>query len=183
MPVSATTSLPASPRTCPPPQPATEASAKASHAAPSKQRPIENIWCGHYQMRAFVQHRGGSYVCAVETDAPGAHPTLHHVSRVRRRSARRKSGCVGDGLGLWLAVLSRGADALQRESHGAPRRSRLSIQSRRDGHARIRGRANPTCAVQDCATGKTIDDGCSEDGRCLACINQCPQSSVPTGRP
>lgn len=37
-----------------------------------------------------------------------------------------------------------------------------------------RRRSTPICAVQDCATGQVIDDGCSADGRCLSCINPCP---------
>jgi hypothetical protein len=43
-----------------------------------------------------------------------------------------------------------------------------------------RGRSTPICAVQDCATGKTIDDGCSDDGRCLSCINACPPAGTPS---
>jgi hypothetical protein len=39
---------------------------------------------------------------------------------------------------------------------------------------RGRGRTAPVCAVQDCATGARVDDGCSDDGRCLSCVNMCP---------
>jgi hypothetical protein len=44
-----------------------------------------------------------------------------------------------------------------------------------------RGRSTPVCAVQDCASGKTIDDGCSDDGRCLSCINPCPPPDLRPG--
>ena len=40
-------------------------------------------------------------------------------------------------------------------------------------------RETPTCALQDCATGKIIDNGCSSDGHCLSCINACPGDAVP----
>jgi len=40
-------------------------------------------------------------------------------------------------------------------------------------------RAVPTCAVQDCDTGKILDDGCAADGRCKSCINDCGQRVAP----
>lgn len=45
-----------------------------------------------------------------------------------------------------------------------------------DSHA---NRANPICAVQDCKTGEIIDDGCSADGRCKSCINDCGGRVAP----
>lgn len=44
-------------------------------------------------------------------------------------------------------------------------------------------RSNPVCAVQDCATGEILDDGCSHDGRCKSCINDCGQRVAPHTRP
>lgn len=43
-----------------------------------------------------------------------------------------------------------------------------------------RGRPQPVCATQDCATGKMLDDGCSDDGRCMSCVNACPPAAVPS---
>lgn len=37
-----------------------------------------------------------------------------------------------------------------------------------------RGRSVPVCATQDCATGRIVDDGCADDGRCASCVNACP---------
>jgi hypothetical protein len=31
----------------------------------------------------------------------------------------------------------------------------------------------PACAQMDCVTGKIVDNGCSVDGRCMACVNSC----------
>jgi hypothetical protein len=39
-----------------------------------------------------------------------------------------------------------------------------------------RGRTEPVCAVQDCATGRILDDGCADDGRCASCVNACAPS-------
>jgi hypothetical protein len=36
------------------------------------------------------------------------------------------------------------------------------------------GRSVPVCATQDCATGRTLDDGCTDDGRCASCVKPCP---------
>jgi hypothetical protein len=44
-------------------------------------------------------------------------------------------------------------------------------------------RSNPVCAVQNCATGEILDDGCSHDGRCKSCINDCGQRVAPHTRP
>jgi hypothetical protein len=43
----------------------------------------------------------------------------------------------------------------------------------------------PVCAVQDCATGRLIDDGCVESwfGKdCLACVNFCQSAAIPSAR-
>jgi hypothetical protein len=40
-------------------------------------------------------------------------------------------------------------------------------------------RSEPVCAVQDCKTKKIVDNGCSDDGRCAACVNACPQDLPP----
>jgi hypothetical protein len=47
---------------------------------------------------------------------------------------------------------------------------------------RASGRASPVCAVQDCATGNIIDDGCAADGRCLSCVTPCPNTPVPSNQ-
>lgn len=44
-----------------------------------------------------------------------------------------------------------------------------------------RGRATPTCATQDCTTHAIVDDGCSDDGKCLSCVIACP-SDIPSAR-
>ena len=44
-------------------------------------------------------------------------------------------------------------------------------------------RAVPVCAVQDCATGKILDDGCAADGKCKSCINDCGQRVAPHTSP
>jgi len=41
-------------------------------------------------------------------------------------------------------------------------------------------RKTPICAVQDCATGKVVDNGCTDDGRCASCMNAC--APPPTSR-
>lgn len=38
---------------------------------------------------------------------------------------------------------------------------------------KVQKRSDPVCAVRDCATGKIIDDGCTEDGRCASCVSPC----------
>jgi hypothetical protein len=43
-----------------------------------------------------------------------------------------------------------------------------------------RGRGVPICATQDCATGRILDDGCTDDGRCASCVNACPSLAVTT---
>ena len=43
-----------------------------------------------------------------------------------------------------------------------------------------RGRTEPVCAVQDCATGRIVDDGCADDGRCASCVNPCAPAPSPT---
>jgi hypothetical protein len=50
-----------------------------------------------------------------------------------------------------------------------------------------RGRSVPVCATQDCATGRILDDGCTDDGQgcrakeCVACVNACPSlPAAPT---
>jgi hypothetical protein len=45
------------------------------------------------------------------------------------------------------------------------------------------GRAVPTCAVRDCKTGKIIDDGCSADGKCKKCSNDCGGKVAPRNGP
>lgn len=40
-------------------------------------------------------------------------------------------------------------------------------------------RSEAVCAVQDCATGKILDDGCSDDGHCKQCINDCGGKMAP----
>jgi hypothetical protein len=45
------------------------------------------------------------------------------------------------------------------------------------------GRATPICAVQDCTSGRVVDDGCADDGRCLSCVNPCSSSTPPVSRP
>jgi hypothetical protein len=47
----------------------------------------------------------------------------------------------------------------------------LSISCGRSVSAARKGRKEPVCATQDCATGKVLDDGCDEKGRCVSCIN------------
>jgi hypothetical protein len=44
-----------------------------------------------------------------------------------------------------------------------------------------RGRSVPVCATQDCATGRILDDGCTDDGRCASCVNACPNLLVVDG--
>lgn len=39
-------------------------------------------------------------------------------------------------------------------------------------------RSTPSCAIQDCASHLIIDDGCTSDGRCLSCVNPCPEAPV-----
>lgn len=34
-------------------------------------------------------------------------------------------------------------------------------------------RQEPSCAQLDCSTGRIVDNGCSIDGRCLSCVNDC----------
>jgi hypothetical protein len=46
-----------------------------------------------------------------------------------------------------------------------------------------KGRKEPICAVQDCATGKILDDGCDETGRCASCINSCTSGEPPSAAP
>src|SRR5580700_8606192 len=50
--------------------------------------------------------------------------------------------------------------------------------------ARGHGRKGPICAVQDCATGRMIDDGCVErwlgTKDCLACVNFCQSAAIPS---
>jgi hypothetical protein len=41
-----------------------------------------------------------------------------------------------------------------------------------------RGRGVPVCATQDCATGRILDDGCTDDGRCASCVNACPNLPI-----
>src|SRR5258708_2800127 len=43
-------------------------------------------------------------------------------------------------------------------------------------------RNTPTCAVQDCVTGRILDDGCSSDGRCVSCVNECPVTTGGAGQ-
>jgi hypothetical protein len=43
-----------------------------------------------------------------------------------------------------------------------------------------RARSVPVCATQDCATGRIVDDGCTDDGRCASCVNACPGPAVAT---
>jgi hypothetical protein len=44
-------------------------------------------------------------------------------------------------------------------------------------------RPTPVCAVRDCASGKIIDDGCSADGQCLKCSNDCGGKVAPRNGP
>jgi len=46
-----------------------------------------------------------------------------------------------------------------------------------------KGRKEPVCAVQDCATGEIIDDGCDQTGRCLSCVNSCAPPVAPSTAP
>jgi hypothetical protein len=46
-----------------------------------------------------------------------------------------------------------------------------------------KGRKKPTCAVQDCASGKIVDDGCDESGRCASCVNSCTSGVPPSAAP
>ena len=43
-----------------------------------------------------------------------------------------------------------------------------------------RGRSVPVCATQDCASGRIVDDGCTDDGRCASCVNACPSLLTAT---
>lgn len=40
-------------------------------------------------------------------------------------------------------------------------------------------RLTPVCALRDCETGELIDDGCSADGRCKSCSNDCGGRVAP----
>jgi hypothetical protein len=40
-------------------------------------------------------------------------------------------------------------------------------------------RTEPVCALQDCASGKILDDGCAENGKCKPCINDCGGKVAP----
>jgi hypothetical protein len=46
-----------------------------------------------------------------------------------------------------------------------------------------KGRKEPVCAFQDCATGKVLDDGCDQTGRCSSCINLCASAEPPSAAP
>jgi hypothetical protein len=39
-------------------------------------------------------------------------------------------------------------------------------------------RSTPICAIQDCESHVVIDNGCTSDGRCLSCVNPCPETPV-----
>lgn len=39
-------------------------------------------------------------------------------------------------------------------------------------------RSTPICATKDCASQLIIDNGCTSDGRCLSCVNPCPETPV-----
>lgn len=43
-----------------------------------------------------------------------------------------------------------------------------------------KGRKEPIWAVQECATGEILDDGCDETGRCVACVNSCTTAPPPS---
>lgn len=44
-------------------------------------------------------------------------------------------------------------------------------------------RPTPVCAVRDCSSGLIIDDGCSADGKCLSCANDCGGKVAPRNGP
>jgi hypothetical protein len=44
-------------------------------------------------------------------------------------------------------------------------------------------RATPLCATRNCDTGEVIDDGCSADGKCLSCSNDCGGKVAPRNGP
>lgn len=44
-------------------------------------------------------------------------------------------------------------------------------------------RATPVCAIRDCKTGLIIDDGCSYDGKCKSCSNDCGGKVAPRNGP
>lgn len=44
-------------------------------------------------------------------------------------------------------------------------------------------RPTPVCAVRDCESGLIIDDGCSADGKCLSCANDCGGKVAPRNGP
>jgi len=44
-------------------------------------------------------------------------------------------------------------------------------------------RSTPVCAIQDCESHVVIDNGCTSDGRCLSCINTCPETPVSISPP
>jgi hypothetical protein len=54
-----------------------------------------------------------------------------------------------------------------------------ACRSEEQGHRR----ETPVCAIQDCATGRIVDDGCVGGGlgsrRCLACVNACEADTAP----
>jgi hypothetical protein len=44
-------------------------------------------------------------------------------------------------------------------------------------------RPTPVCAKRNCETGEIIDDGCSADGKCLSCSNDCGGKVAPRNGP
>jgi len=44
-------------------------------------------------------------------------------------------------------------------------------------------RATPVCATRNCETGEVVDDGCSADGKCLSCSNDCGGQVAPRNGP
>jgi len=46
-----------------------------------------------------------------------------------------------------------------------------------------KGRKEPICAVRDCTTGRIVDDGCDEGGRCASCVNACTSGDPPSAAP
>jgi hypothetical protein len=49
--------------------------------------------------------------------------------------------------------------------------------------SKMHKRSDPVCALRDCASGKIIDDGCSDDGRCASCVSPCGTGITPTQVP
>ena len=85
------------------------------------------------------------------------------TSRIARAAGHRLVVALG-------AVLLLHAAGCRKSSHDAQEAGTTS-------------RSTPVCAIQDCESRVVIDDGCTSDGRCLSCINACPETPVSISPP